>query len=59
MIGKLGLKLNDCTFAIEGYGNVGKPLAKFLYQAGGKIVAISTINGAIFNRNGLNIEFSK
>jgi glutamate dehydrogenase (NAD(P)+) len=53
---ELGLKFNDCTFAIEGYGNVGRPLAKLLYQEGSKIVAISTIDGAIFNKNGLDID---
>jgi len=52
---ELGLRFDDCSFAIEGYGNVGRPLAKFLYQAGSKIIAVSTVDGAIFNQNGLDI----
>lgn len=56
VIRELRLKLNESTFAIEGYGNVGRALARLLYQGGGKIVAISTIDGAIFNGKGLDID---
>jgi len=56
VIRKLGLKCKDCKIAIAGYGNVGRPLARFLYQAGCKILAVSTIKAAIFNEDGLNID---
>lgn len=56
IIRNLGLRFNDCTFAVEGYGNVGRPLAKLIRQAGGRILAISTIDGAIFDPSGLDID---
>ncbi len=52
----LDLGVKDQRFALEGYGSVGRPLAKLLYQAGGKIVAVSTRHGAIYQPDGLNIE---
>ena len=51
----LGLDLSRCTAAIEGFGNVGKPLAALLLKAGVKIVAISTFQGTIYNPRGLDV----
>lgn len=42
--------------AIEGFGKVGSSLAPFLGQEGAKVAAISTLNGGIYNEDGLNIE---
>jgi glutamate dehydrogenase/leucine dehydrogenase len=47
-------KLTDCTFAVEGFGNVGSNLAKLLYERGAKVIAISSSNGTVFNERGLN-----
>jgi glutamate dehydrogenase/leucine dehydrogenase len=41
--------------AIQGFGNVGSHAAGFLHQAGTKIVAVSDVDGAVFNRSGLDI----
>jgi glutamate dehydrogenase/leucine dehydrogenase len=43
------------TVAIHGFGKVGMPAAMDLHQQGAKIVAISDVSGAIYNKNGLNI----
>jgi glutamate dehydrogenase (NAD(P)+) len=51
-----GLDLKDVTFAIEGFGNVGIFTAKFLSEAGGKIVAVSDSRGVIINPDGLDYE---
>lgn len=51
-----GRALSDLRFAIQGFGNVGSYAAKFISQAGGKIVAISDAGGAIYSKEGLNIE---
>lgn len=56
MAEKLAGDLSGCTIAMEGYGNVGKPLARFLDQAGCKIVALSTIHGGLYNADGLDID---
>jgi glutamate dehydrogenase (NAD(P)+) len=49
------LNLSKCTAAIEGFGNVGRPLASLLGSTGIKVVAISTSRGALYNPQGLNV----
>jgi glutamate dehydrogenase/leucine dehydrogenase len=49
-------KLEESTFAIEGFGNVGSHLAKILHDRGGKVIALSSSDGAIFDQNGLEIQ---
>lgn len=48
-----GLPLAGARVAIEGFGNVGIFVARFLTEAGLKIVAVSDSKGTIYNRNGL------
>jgi glutamate dehydrogenase (NAD(P)+) len=48
------LRLNGATVAIEGFGNVGRPAAKFLAEAGVKLVAASDTGGAIYDAAGIN-----
>lgn len=43
------------TVAIHGFGKVGMPAAMDLHAQGAKIVAISDVSGAIYNKSGLNI----
>jgi glutamate dehydrogenase (NAD(P)+) len=43
------------TVAIHGFGKVGMPAAQDLHVQGAKIVAISDVSGAIYNKSGLNI----
>jgi glutamate dehydrogenase (NAD(P)+) len=52
----LGLDLSRCTAAIEGFGNVGRPLASLLASAGAKVVAISTSRGGLYNPRGLDVN---
>ncbi len=44
------------TFAIQGLGNVGGGLAKLLFDAGYKVVALSDSKGAIYSKDGLNVD---
>ena len=48
--------LDNPRIAIEGFGNVGTFTAKFLYEKGYQIVAVSDSKGTIYNKKGLNIE---
>ncbi|HEY4476828.1 MAG TPA: Glu/Leu/Phe/Val dehydrogenase [Candidatus Paceibacterota bacterium] len=48
-----GLPLAGARVAIEGFGNVGIFAARFLTEAGLKIVAVSDSKGTVYNRNGL------
>jgi glutamate dehydrogenase (NADP+) len=52
---KVNLK-KPLTVAIQGFGNVGYNLAKFLYQKSYKIVALSDSKGGIYSRKGFNPE---
>jgi glutamate dehydrogenase/leucine dehydrogenase len=51
----LGLDPAQARIAIQGFGNVGKPLAEGLAEAGCKIVAITDFFGGVYNPEGLNI----
>ena len=47
--------LNSATAAIQGFGNVGSWTAKFLHDAGVKIIAVSDQHGAVINmKQGIN-----
>lgn len=50
------IKLDDMTFAIEGFGNVGSFAAKFLTEWGAKLVAVSDSKGVIYNPQGIDFE---
>jgi glutamate dehydrogenase (NAD(P)+) len=43
-------------YAIQGFGNVGSWAARLFDQAGGKIVAVSDMSGAVRNRDGLDVD---
>ncbi len=43
------------TVAIQGFGNVGSWLAKFLYEMGYKVVGVTSVDGGHFDKNGLNV----
>ncbi|HEY8449757.1 MAG TPA: Glu/Leu/Phe/Val dehydrogenase [Bacillota bacterium] len=51
----LGLSLQGATAAIQGFGQVGANLARFLHEAGVKVVAVSDVYGGIYDPDGLDI----
>jgi glutamate dehydrogenase/leucine dehydrogenase len=53
---KMKMKKNKISLAIQGFGNVGMNFAVIAYAAGYKIVAVSDSSGAIYDKDGLNIE---
>jgi len=52
----IGLNLSGAKVAIEGFGKVGGGAARYFAKEGAKVVAISTILGAIYNEKGLDIK---
>jgi glutamate dehydrogenase/leucine dehydrogenase len=50
----LGLDVKNLTFAVEGFGNVGVFAAKFLTEAGAKLVATSDSKGVIHVPEGID-----
>ena len=52
----INLDLSQSTLAIEGFGKVGSSVAKVFWQRGTKVVAISTVKGAIYDPDGLDVD---
>jgi glutamate dehydrogenase (NAD(P)+) len=50
------MDLRECTVAVQGFGNVGSVVARFLAEAGAKIVGLTDVTGGIYNERGLDIE---
>jgi len=50
-----GRSVSDFTYAIQGLGNVGSWAARLIAAAGGKIVAVSDVSGAVRNAAGLDV----
>jgi glutamate dehydrogenase (NAD(P)+) len=51
-----GIALAGSTVAIQGFGNVGGVAARFLSNAGAKVVAVSDEHTGVYNPSGLDIE---
>jgi glutamate dehydrogenase (NAD(P)+) len=51
----LGLDPNHATAVVQGFGNVGSIAAFSLAKYGVKIIAVSDVNGGVFNPNGLDL----
>jgi len=50
-----GIDLPNARVAIQGFGNVGSWTARLLAELGTNIVAVSDVNGGIFNEQGLDL----
>jgi len=54
---KKGLKLENARVVVQGFGNAGSFLAKFLHDAGAKVIGISDAYGALHDPDGLDIDY--
>ncbi|HTK24635.1 MAG TPA: Glu/Leu/Phe/Val dehydrogenase [Gaiella sp.] len=52
---KDGRRFPDTRVAIQGFGNVGRNLARLLAEEGARVVALSDSNGAVVNSYGLDV----
>lgn len=52
---RLNLDPNHTTVAVQGFGNVGSISAKLLYDQGCKILGISDVSGAYYNKKGIDV----
>lgn len=50
----LGLRIEDCKVAIQGFGNVGYYTAEKLFEYGFKIVAVSDSQGGVYIEEGID-----
>ncbi len=51
----LKMKAAETRIAIQGFGNVGSSLARFLHELGCPVVAVTDVTGGLFNEKGLDI----
>jgi len=49
-------RIQDQTFVIQGFGNVGAWAADLISEQGGKVVAISDVTSAVANEKGLDVK---
>ncbi|SDH08606.1 glutamate dehydrogenase (NAD) [Alteribacillus persepolensis] len=54
---KKGIDLKDARIAIQGFGNAGSFLAKFMHDAGAKVVGVADAYGALYDSDGLDIDY--
>ncbi|MBC6612995.1 Glu/Leu/Phe/Val dehydrogenase [Hymenobacter sp. BT507] len=55
-LAKLGMKPENTTAVVQGFGNVGSWAAKLLNEKGVKIKGVSDISGAYWNEDGIDID---
>ena len=50
------LPLEGATVSIQGFGNVGRPVARFMAERGAKIICVTDRDGSIYDPQGLDVE---
>lgn len=50
------LSLRDAKVIVQGFGNAGSYVAKFMFDAGAKVVGISDAYGALYREDGIDID---
>lgn len=55
-LAKMGLKPEECTCVVQGFGNVGSISAKLIEMLGVKIIGISDVTGGYYNPDGISVE---
>jgi glutamate dehydrogenase len=54
---KRNLHMEDLRVVIQGFGNAGSYLAKFMHDTGAKVIGISDAYGALHDPAGLDIDY--
>lgn len=54
---KRGISIKGSHVIIQGFGNAGGFIAKFMHDAGAKVIGISDVYGALYDPDGLNINY--
>jgi len=54
---KKNLNLKGARVIVQGFGNIGSYLAKYLYDKGAKVIGISDAHGALYEEDGLDIDY--
>ncbi|MCP8968733.1 Glu/Leu/Phe/Val family dehydrogenase [Ectobacillus ponti] len=54
---KRGINIEGARVVVQGFGNAGSFLAKFMHDAGAKVIGISDAYGALHDPDGLDIDY--
>jgi len=54
-VNEVGMTREGTTVAVQGFGNVGSYLAKFLHERGYDVVAVSNVDGGIHDSSGIDM----
>ena len=54
---KRGIEIKGARVVVQGFGNAGSYLSKFMHDAGAKVIGISDAYGALHDPNGLDIDY--
>lgn len=52
-----GIELKGARVVVQGFGNAGSFLSKFMHDAGAKIIGISDAYGGLYDEEGLDIDY--
>jgi glutamate dehydrogenase (NAD(P)+) len=52
----VGIDLEGATVAVQGFGNVGSWFARLVVELGCTVVAVSDVNGGVYNVDGLDVH---
>jgi glutamate dehydrogenase (NAD(P)+) len=55
---KQGKSLANLRVAVQGFGNVGSYLARFVQEDGATVVALSDSSGGVYNANGIDVQLA-
>jgi len=56
MLRKLDMDITGTTVCVQGFGNVGMNVAKFLHEDGCRIIGVTDMTGGVFNAQGIDIQ---
>ena len=54
---KKDIDIKGAKVVVQGFGNAGSYLAKFMHDAGAKVIGISDAYGALYDPDGLDIDY--
>jgi glutamate dehydrogenase (NAD(P)+) len=57
-IRKQELSFDGLRVAVQGFGNVGSYVAKFMHDQGAKVIAVSDSTSGIYNPDGIDVELA-
>jgi glutamate dehydrogenase (NAD(P)+) len=55
---KKGKSLDGMRVAVQGFGNVGSYLARFVQEDGATVITVSDSSGGVYNPNGIDVKLA-